>query len=52
MKWLIKLMLKLPARKLADIMIRIAEEIAKRTDNKADDEAVKIVKDLVEEFFK
>ena len=51
MKWIIKLLMRLPAKKLADIAVMIMREIANRTDNKIDDEAVEIVEDIIEMAF-
>ncbi len=51
MKWILKYLMKLPAEKLASFAITLLKELAKRTDNTIDDEAVEILESIVEDAF-
>lgn len=51
MKWIIALLLKLPAKKLAELTLVLLKEIVKRTKNEIDDEIVTIVETLFNRIF-
>jgi len=51
MKWILKYILRLPAKKLSNIALTVLKEVAKRTDNKFDDEAVEVIEAIIEEAF-
>lgn len=49
MKWLKLLMIKLPLKVVIATILDFLEDLAKKTDTKIDDEAVKFIRIILEE---
>jgi len=51
MKWIMLLIQTLPKKKIADLIVKVLEYLAKETDNSVDDELVSIIKAMLDTVF-
>jgi len=50
-KWILTIVSWLPKRQIAEIFIEVLKELAKKTDNQLDDQAVLIIEKILDKAF-